>query len=93
LFGENEWRLLEEFESAGQINRSSSKSGFKFTSTDNRFSGTWSISGYLYEKLVIVLKGGNKAPASTLLYLVSLGEGYLERVQGFPIQARDSRRG
>ena len=44
-------------------------------STNGNASGTWSISGYLFEKLAIVLKDGNQSPAPTLLYLVSLGSG------------------
>src|SRR5688500_266244 len=65
LFGANDWTELAKI-NANNINGTSSvtKNGgtFSFTSTNGNASGTWSISGYLFEKLAIVLKDGNQAP-------------------------------
>jgi hypothetical protein len=74
LFALDGWEELVEID-ARDVNGTSGKDGFTFTSVNGNLGGTWAISGFANYTLAIILKDGNQAPAPTLLYLIDSASG------------------
>jgi hypothetical protein len=79
MFGQDSWGLIQKFDVAeGPVSVNGSANGFSFSSSDQNYSGTWSISQALLDSwnfLAIILKDGNQDPIPTLAYLVNTSAG------------------
>lgn len=77
LLGLNNWTVLEKDESVA-ANVNYDNGGFKFTSNDGNFNGTWEVAQSIldqYANVAIVMKDGNQNPIPTLVYIVSTTSG------------------